>query len=57
MQRKSKNVGLRVGSLVKIHDIGPMAKVLAIKRDQLYLSLDGNRFWCPLCIIDFQKEE
>ncbi len=47
----------KVGDFVKIHDIGPLAEVLAVNQDQFYLTLDGNEFWCPSSIIDFSDEE
>ena len=41
----------RVGSFVKIEDIGPLAKVVEIstkaRRKMVKLALDGEEFWMP----------
>lgn len=42
---------IKPGDFVKIEDIGPLAKVLKTGRNEVYLSLDGTEFWCPIHII------
>jgi len=46
---------MKIGDRVKIYDIGPLAEVLAIRQDQLYLRLEGSEFWCPTSIIDTEE--
>ena len=42
---------IKVGDLVKIEDIGPLARVLKTGCNEVYLKLDGDEFWCPISII------
>lgn len=46
---------MKIGDRVKIYDIGPLAEVLAIGQDQLYLKLEGSEFWCSISIIDTEE--
>lgn len=46
---------MKVGDRVKIYDIGPLAEVLKIQKDQLFLRLEGSEFWCPTSIIDTEE--
>lgn len=34
-----------VGSEVKVQDVGPLAVIVAVKKKELQLELDGERFW------------
>lgn len=36
---------MKIGDIVKIADVGTPAKVVAIRRDEMFLELDGERFW------------
>ena len=36
---------VRVGDLVKIEDIGPLAICLDVRRSEVELELEGERFW------------
>ena len=47
---------IKPGDFVKIDDIGPLAKVLKTGRNEVYLSLDGTEFWCPIHIISGNQE-
>lgn len=42
---------IKVGDFVKIPDIGPVAEVIKVGRNELYLRLEGEEFWCPVSII------
>ena len=36
---------IRVGELVKIEDIGPLAVCLDVRKGEVELELEGERFW------------
>lgn len=43
--RKEAVMEFKVGSEVKIADIGPLATCLEIKNNRLKLDLNGEKFW------------
>lgn len=46
---------MKIGEFVKIYDVGPLAEILKIENDKLYLRLEGEEFWCPIHIVDRNK--
>ncbi len=36
---------MKIGDMVKIEDIGPLARVMAVRGHEAYLELEGEMFW------------
>ena len=38
---------MKIGTRVKIEDIGPLAVCVNVRRKEIELELEGERFWIP----------
>ena len=38
---------MKIGCEVKIEDVGPLAVIVGVRRGEVELELEGERFWMP----------
>lgn len=47
---------MKVGTKVKIEDIGPLAVCIQAGKQMVKLELEGNQFWMPVRLLKVAKE-
>lgn len=47
---------MKVGCMVKIEDIGPLAVCVGIRPGAVQLELEGERFWMPVRLVSAVEE-